>query len=162
MGMDNFIDEYHTLFGIHKDLIGYEYVTFAPTAIIGDEAYNDIKQNNRCYITIFDDIACEYLEWIFEKYFDASINEEPYFDTTGYNFYTRDKVFRIMQNIKRVRDWVKAKPPKEITRFTNYTYAYLKRMTNDDVVEFYDVFLELMERVLKDNYECKYFVVICG
>ena len=159
--MDNFKDEYYASFGIYRGFMRYEYITFAPTAVAGRMSYEDIKYNNRDYVTIFDEVACEYLLWIFEKHFEPNLNEESYFDYTDDNFYTRDKVLRIVQNIKRVRDWVKKKPPREITKFTRNEYAFLKYMSNDVVVKFYDIFLTLIDTDLKNNPDCKYFVVRC-
>lgn len=135
-----------TVYGITKFNDGYSSV------------WDDIKDNNRSCLSIDEDDSYEYLEWIFKKYYDKNINNNDGFDHWGDNIFTVEDTKKIIAEIKEIRERVRTQHSDAKIDFTRCgcTTIYYR----DQVLEFYDKFIEIVTRMLDENTECKYFAVL--
>lgn len=110
------------------------------------------------FITMDEDDSAYLLEWIFEKYYDKTINESnlfDYFDHWGENYYEVSMIGKILEEVEEFCESVKLQK-QSMTIVVNGC-----RFLRDEVISFYERFVSIVNYLLESYPQYKY-LVICG
>ena len=115
----------------------------------------DIKN---IFITMDEDDSAYLLEWIFDKYYDKTINESnmfEHFEHWGENYFEVSMLGQVIEDIQVFCEQIKLRNQGKTIIISQ------RRYLRDEVISFYERFVSIINFWLESYPEYKY-LVICG